>query len=121
VANLDVSNHTGPLESIAGHDITELATLVYVCHSSSECVTQLQTCAILTKTLGTGNFGGKHSRKCSHLVLIDHFKTFYAIFCGFWAILSSRATYNETRRIIAVFGRLGYNGANFPTIDHSRP
>jgi hypothetical protein len=30
VVNLDVYNHTGPQESIAGHDITELATLVYV-------------------------------------------------------------------------------------------
>jgi len=28
LVNLDVSNHTGPQESIAGHDITELATLV---------------------------------------------------------------------------------------------
>jgi len=28
--HLDVSNHTGPQESIAGHDITELATVVYV-------------------------------------------------------------------------------------------
>jgi len=29
VVNLDVSNHTGPEESIAGHNISELATLVY--------------------------------------------------------------------------------------------
>jgi len=27
LANLDVSNRTGPLESIAGHDNTELAAL----------------------------------------------------------------------------------------------
>jgi hypothetical protein len=30
MVNLDVSNHTGAQESIAGHDVTELATLVYV-------------------------------------------------------------------------------------------
>jgi hypothetical protein len=30
LVNIDVSNHTVPQESIAGHDITELATLVYV-------------------------------------------------------------------------------------------